>query len=385
MASIGSGIRVIVFDDHEKLAINLRHVTYESILFFSHLPTCSSFIEQNMTDHRVTIIVTTKISERVVQTFEFLDSVECILILSSTDRDIHSFPSKVVGIYPTFDALFRALVETLDIVELQLDANTLLFHRKADGRENTDFYFYDLWKNYNNRPLTKKKTLVEHARIFFRSEELMRPAIHDFQTYYKGENVLHWLDKLNHPFPYHLLVSNALRTHDQQILSLVRFFILDLVKQMKPLSMSATSRQVFFGTKLPIDIVDRLEQQTPDDIVAFQCFLPTTKSRNQALQAATRFSRRRKMANVLFKIDLNDAPCAHLTDIILVEMATPFLVKRVTRNTGFGGVPQLVTVVALEALSKKQRGDMLAHFIQRQKRAGRSIDDFLLHSMPLVR
>lgn len=385
MASIGSGIRVIVFDDHEKLAINLRSVSYESILFFSHLPTCSSFIEQNIKDHRVTIVVTTKLEERVLQTFEFLDSVECVLIFSQTQRDLHSFPSKVIGIYSTFDGLFRALVETLDVVELQLDANTLLFHRKANGRDNTDFYFYDLWKNYNHHALTKKKTLIDHARVLFQSEESARAAIQDFQMFYKSQNVLHWLDKLNHPFPYHLLVSNALRTHDQQILSLVRFFIWDLLKEMHPLPMSSASHQVFFGTKLPIEIVDRLEQQTSDDVIAFQCFLPTTKSRNQALHAATRSTRRRRLANVLFKIDLNDALCAHLTDIILVEMATPFRVKCVTRNTGFGGVQQLVTVVTLAALARKKRDELYGHFIQKQKRAGRSIDDFLYQSIPLMR
>ena len=385
MASIGSGIRVIVFDDQEKLAINLRHVTYESILFFSHLATCSSFIEQNIRDHRVTIVVTTKTNDRVLQTFEFLDSVECVLILSNTDRDLHSFPSKVVGIYSNFEALFRALAETLDVVELQLDANTILFHRKANGRDNTDFYFYDLWKNYNHHVLTKKKHLVDHARILFRSEEQTRAALQDFQIYYKAENILHWLDKLNHPFPYHLLVSNALRTHDQQVLSLVRFFILDLVRQMHPLPMSATSHQVFFGTKLPIEIVDRLEQQTSDDVIAFQCFLPTTKSRNHALQAATRLTRRRRLANVLFKIDLNDALCVQLTDITLVEMATPFRVVCVTRNTGFGGVQQLVTVVTLSALTKKRREAMYGHFIQRQQRIGKTIEDFLSHSIPLMR
>jgi hypothetical protein len=270
------------------------------------------------------------------------------------------------------------------MIELQLDANSLLFHCDKDGNDNTDFYFYYLWENHNINPIITKKTLVDQARLIFHSQKQIKPFLRNFNLSYKANEVLFWLDKYTHPFPYHLLISNALRTHDQQILSLVRFFLLDLAKQMKPLP-GTINNQVYLGAKLPISLVDRLEQQTSKDIISFQCFLPVTKSRTNALLAATRPTRRRKIASVLFKIDVSNALCAHLSDVILLNVATPFRVTCVTRNTGFGGVQQLVTVVTLVALNKTNRDLLYGHFIQRQKKRGKSIHDFIQKTIPLVR
>ena len=323
MASKGSGMRVVVFDEQDKLHPIIRQAMLESIESFYQLSTCSSFIQQNAKDGRAVVIVTTSTDEDVLETFESLDPVEAILIFSLKERDVDTLPSKVIGIYSQIDYLLRALVEILDSIELQLDAYSILFHRQRDGSENTDFYFYYLWETYSNNQVISKKVLIDQARVLFRSENHIKPFVHDFNITYKSSEVLQWLEKYSHPFPFHLLVSNALRTHDQQILSLVRFFILDLTKQMKTFPIGPSYNQVFFGTKLPISIVDRLEQQTSKDILAFQCFLPVTRSRANALLAATRPTRRRKIANVLFKIDASNAACVNLRDVILIDMATP--------------------------------------------------------------
>lgn len=385
MPSTGSGVRVVVYDDQEKIHAVIRQAMIESIHSFDHFSTCVSFIQQNAQDERATVIVTTTMDEELLYNMESLDPVEAILIFSPKERDIDTLPSKVIGIHSQMENLLRALFETIDMIEQQLDAYSILFHREEDGYDNPDFYFYYLWLNYNPHKLIAKRVLVDQARLFFRSENQIKPFLHDFNLAYKPDEVLQWLEKYSHPFPYHLLVANALRTHDQHILSLVRFFILDLAKQMKPLPISPSYNQVFFGTKLPIAIVDRLEQQTFKNIIAFQCFLPVTRSRTQALVAATRPTRRRKIANVLFKMDANNALCVNLKDLILINMATPFQVTSVARNTGSGGVQQLVTIVNLVALDKNAQNTLLAHFVQKQKRDGKTIFDFLQRTIPLVR
>ena len=385
MASKGSGMRVVVYDEHDKIPSVIRQAMLETVESFYHLKSCISFIQQYINDDRAIILVTTTMDINILNIFEELESIECILILSQKEKDIDILPSKIIGIYSEIENLLRSLFEALDKMEIQLDANSILFHKTKNGHDNTDFYFYYLWETYNINQIMTKKILVDHARIIFRLDNQVKPFIHDFNTTYKSSEILYWLDKYDHPFPYHLLVSNALRTHDQQILSLVRFFIFDLIKKMKPLLNPASTNQVYFGTKLPISIVDRLEQQTSKDIIAFQCFLPTTRSRTNALLGATRSTRRKKIANVLFKIDATNVLCAHLGDIILLNMATPFHVVCVTRNTGFGGVQQLVTVVTLIALDKEKKSSLLTHFIEKQKRAGKSIYDFLQRTIPIVR
>ena len=386
MASIGSGIRVVLYDGIGKLMDDLDHIMFETITSFGYLTSCISFIQQNAADNRVTVVVTTDSSDDVLEKFERLDPVEAILIYSSKKQtNLHALPSKVIGIYSKFDALVQSLMDTLNNLETQLDANSLLFQRDEKGLENSHFYFFDLWKRYGvNQSNNNKNNLVDQARTLFRRQPQIRSFFGDFRTNYKSSNVLYWLDKYTHPFPYYVLVCNALRTHDQQILSIVRFFVLDLSKQMKPLPASASSNQVYFGTKLPIAIVDRLEHQTAHDIVAFQCFLATTKSRMEALRAATRPSRRRKIANVLFKIDATHSLCATLADTLLIDMSTAFYITRVTRNTGFGGVQELVTVVSLVALPKQIQNEYLDRFIVSQKKQGKSINDFINQTIPLI-
>jgi hypothetical protein len=385
MASKGSGMRIVVFDENDKIYPIISNAMVESIESFYHLQSCISFIEQNTNVDRATIIVTTTIDDHILQTFESLDSTEAILILSSKERDIDKLPSKVIGIYSQIDNLLRALFDILDTIEFQLDANSMLFYRDKDGNDNIDFYFYYLWESHKINTITPKNVLIDQARVLFRSENQVKPFINEFNTSYKSTEVLHWLDKYTHPFPYYLLISNALRTHDQQILSIVQFFIRDLTKQMKSLSISPHYNQVYFGTKLPISIVDRFEQQLSKDIIAFQCFLPVTRSRAIALSTATRPTRRRKIANVLFKIDASNTICAQLGDVILINMATPFQVTCVTRNTGSGGVQHLVTVVTLVALDKTNKELLLGQFIEKQKKIGKSIYDFLDRTIPLIR
>ncbi|CAF2730333.1 unnamed protein product [Rotaria sp. Silwood2] len=385
MASKGSGIRVVVFDQYDRIHKIIRDAMIESIESFYHLPSCISFIQQNSKDERTIILVTTSIEDHVLQSFEGLNSIEAILISSKSRRELDTLPSKVIGIYSRIENLLRALFETFDTIELQLDANSVLFHRRKDGTDNADFYFYSIWKTHNTNEIITKKVFIEQARILFRSDHKIKSIIHDFNISYKSSEVLYWLDKYNRPFPYHLLVSNALRTHDQQILYFARSFINDLSQQMKPIPIGPSYNQVFFGTKLPISIVDRLEQQTSKDIIAFQCFLFATRSRAKALSTATQPTRQRKMANVLFKIDASHALCAHMNESILIDMATPFQITCVTRNTGSGGVQQLLTIVTLVSLDKKHREQLLGQFIQRQKAVGKTINDFLHQTIPLVR
>ncbi|CAF4112504.1 unnamed protein product, partial [Rotaria sp. Silwood1] len=96
-------------------------------------------------------------------------------------------------------------------------------------------------------------------------------------------------------------------------------------------------------------------------------------------------TRRRKMANVLFKIDISHALCTFMNDSILIDMATPFQITCVTRNTGSGGVQQLVTIVTLVSIDRKHREQLLGQFIQRQKAVGKTINDFLQQTIPVVR
>jgi hypothetical protein len=377
MASKDSGISVVAFEEQQKFSTSIRNVINE---LFDQLSSCISFIEQQTKENRAVILITTTIEENILQTFESLMSVESILILSTITNDLDILPSKVIGIYPQADTLLRALSQVIDAIEVQLTVKSLVFNRQKDGNDNLNFYFYNLWKNYVKDQNSTKKSFVEQARLFFPSNNQIKSSINDFETSYRSNDILSWFDKHRHPFPYYLLISNALRNHNQEILSLVRFFLNDLNKQMKP----ATPGQVYLGTKLPLTLIDELEQQTKTDIISFQCFLPVTRSRANALVEATRPSRRHKMGNVLFKIDLNDALCATQGDTIFIDMATPFLISCVTRSSGAGSSQQLLTIVKLMALDKHDRHQLFEQFIQRQQKLGKTIDDLLQKMGPNI-
>jgi hypothetical protein len=371
MASKGSGICVVTFDEQKNSSVSLRNATNE---LFEELSSCISFIEQQKKEDKAVVLITTTIEENILQIFESLISIEAILILSTTGKDADTLPSKVTGVYPQIEILLRSLTKILDTIEIQLIIKSLIYNRDKDGNDNLNFYFYNLWKHYMKDANSTKKSLVDQTRILFQFNHQIKSSIHEFETSYRSNDVISWFNKHRHPFPYYHLISNALRTHNQEILSLARFFLNDLDKQLKP---ESSSSQLYLGTKLPLTLIDELEQQTKTDIIAFQCFLPVTRSRANALLEATQPSRRHKMANVLFKIDINSALCAIQGDTIFIDMATPFHISCITRNSGAGTSQQLLTIIKLMALDKHDRGQLFEQFIQRQLKLGRTIDDLL--------
>ncbi|CAF3296568.1 unnamed protein product [Rotaria sp. Silwood2] len=377
MASKCSGIRLVAFDKQQKLTTPIRNATIELIELFEELSSCISFIEQQTKENKVIILITTTLEENILQTFESLTIIEAILISSTTITDVDTLPSKVIGVYSETESLLRSLSEILDIVEQRINANSIIFNHHIDGTDNLAFYFYYLWKNHSEDQKSTKKSLVDQARLIFQSNNQIKACIQQFETSYKPNEVFTWLDKQHHSFPYHILISNALRSHNQELLLLSRFFLDDLTKKMKPLTTGSNYKQVYFGTKLSINFIDQLEQRIKTDIIAFQCFLPATSSRANALIEATRPSRRQKMNNVLFKINMTNTLCASLGETIFIDMSTPFQISCVTRSTATASSQQLLTVIKLMALNKDDIDQLFEQFIQRQKQLGKTINDLL--------
>ena len=377
MASKGSGIRLVAFDEQQIFGAPLRSAVAESVESFQTLSSCLSFVEEQTKEKKVVILVTTSVDEQTLQAFQTLRPIEAILILSPTTKDPETLPNKVVGVYPQIEPLLRALHEIFDIIDLQLNVSSFLSYRQADGSDNISFYFYTLWKNHMRDQTSSKKSLVDHARRLFRSSPTIKGHIDDYEKSYRSTDVLSWLDRYRHPFPYHVLINHALRTHDEQILSPARCFINDLNKQLKPSSGGLSQNQVYLGAQLPAVVIDQLEQYDITDAIAFQCFLPVTRSRAAALLAATKPSRRTDMVHVLFKIEMNNTPCAVQGDELIIDMAVPFHVSCVTRSSGANGAHQLLTVVKLLAVDKMTRDQLFEQFIQRQKALGRTLDDLV--------
>ncbi|CAF3726615.1 unnamed protein product, partial [Rotaria sp. Silwood1] len=244
------------FDQQQKLPTLIHNATIEPIELFEELSSCISFIEQQSKENKVVILITTTLEENILQTFESLTAIEAILISSTTVADVDILPSKVIGVYSQTETLLRSLSETLDAKELQINANSIVFNHNTDGTDNLTFYFYYLWQNHTEDQKSTKKILADQARLIYQSNNQIKTYIQQFETSYKPNEVLTWLDKQRHPFPYHILISNALRSHSQELLSLSRFFLDDLMKKMKPLSTGTNYKQVYFGTKLSINLID---------------------------------------------------------------------------------------------------------------------------------
>ncbi|CAF2030076.1 unnamed protein product [Rotaria magnacalcarata] len=373
----GSGIRLVAFDDQQKLTAPIRNATSEPVTLFQELSPCISFIEQQTKEKKIVILITTVLEDNLLQTFESLAPIEAILISSTIEIDIDTLPTKVIDVYYQPENLLRSLTELLDAIEMRINVGSFLFNHQTDASDNLSFYFYNLWKNYVENPKSTKKSLIDQARLIFSSNNQIKGSIQQFESSYKPNVTLTWLDRQRYPFPYHVLISNALRSHNKEILSLTRCFIDDLTKQMKPATTISNCKQVYLGTKISMNLIEQFEQRVKTDIVAFQCFLRVTQSRANALVEATQPSRRRNWANVLFKIDMNDALCASSTEAIIIDMATPFKILCVTRSTGANNTQQLLTIIKLSALNKNERDKLFQEFIQQQEKLGRTINDLL--------
>ena len=375
MASTSSQTCLVSFDEQQKLPNAIRNHLYEA---FEQLSSCVTFIEQQTKEDKAVIVITTSIDEKVLQTLELLIAIEGILIFSPTEKDAETLPSKVVGVYSQAEPLLRTLSQLLDTIEIQLIIKSFLLSRDQDGNENLHFYFYHLWKHSSAKDSTStKKSLADHSRLLFSSNNQIKGAINDFESTYKSHDILSWFNQHRHPFPYHSLLFNALRRHNQEILSLARFFVHDMNKQMKP----APSGQVYLGTRLPWTVIEELEQQTKNDaVIAFQCYLLVTQSRAEALLEGTRPSCRQKMTNVLFKIDLNHVPCATHDETVYIDVGTPFRVSCVTRSAGASSGQQLLTIVKLTALSQHEQEQFFGEFMRKQQKLGRT-NEYLLRRM----
>ena len=89
----------------------------------------------------------------------------------------------------------------------------------------------------------------------------IKASINEFETLYKPNEILGWFGRHRHQFPYHILISDALRSHNQEILSLTRFLLNDLTRQMKLARKGPSHNEVYLCTKLPTNLVDQIEQQ----------------------------------------------------------------------------------------------------------------------------
>lgn len=356
MASKGSGIDVIVFDKQVKLAAVIRSAIIEPVKSFQDLSSCISFIEQR---NKVIVLITTIDDKDTLQIFESLESIEVICLLSRIRKDLDTLPSKVIGVYLQKEALLKSLNEILDTIELQLNARNILFNYQTDRNDNIAFYFYNTWKNNKKRKISTKDSFIKQTRLLFRLNNQIQLSIDDFEVSYKPIHVLTWMNNKRHyPFPYYMFISNALRTNNREILSLARFFLHDLEKQMK----SATFGQVYLGTKLPINLIERLEQHQKTDVIAFQCFLLVTQSRVTAFTNATQPSRRVDLINVLFKIELNRTLYISMGDIFLIDMATPLYIKYVTRTMGANENQKVLVIVKLIALNRDEKEKLYEQF-----------------------
>ena len=365
MTSKGRRITVVVLDKKRKIAPSVRNALIEPIRSFREVASFASFIERQAKEDPAVVLITTVDDKKSLGIFQSMASVEAILVLSIVKKDLEILPSKVTGVYLQIGTILRVLPDLLHTLEEQLDANSLLFHRHVGICDNPLFYFYHLWRNQTRDQPSSRKIFVQQARLLFLRSSRMRAYIDDFDKAYHSSEVLAWLDRTRHPFPYHALIDRALRTHNEQILSLVRFFIDDMMIEMIPTPLEPTQNQFYLGTKLNQSLIDRLEKYRSTDAVAFQCFLSVTQSMTAALRDAKRPSRRQDLTDVLFKIEMKHIICLPLGDRILIDMATPFRIKYVTRNVSSTSNQQLLIVVKLTAIDPEEKERMYELYQQR--------------------
>ncbi|CAF1446270.1 unnamed protein product [Rotaria magnacalcarata] len=375
MAFKGSGIRIIILDEQQKLTSSLCSAVSEPIESFTDMSACIAFLEQQSNANTI-IIATTVTSENALQTFDSISSVEAILVLATVTANKDTYPRKVVGVYSQIELFIRSFWDTFDMIEEQLDFNSLLFYHHQDGTSDPAFYFYTIWKDQNKSQTSTKNSFAEQARLFYQSNNYMKMMINDFESAYKSTDPLVWFDKRRHPFPYRLFVLNALRTHNLEALSHVGFFLNDIQKKMKPVTAINTSR-VYIGTKLSISLVKQIEQQSRKGIIAFQCFLTVTRSRPIALATATRPSVLQNMENVLFKIDLKNTLCATVGETLIIDLATPFHITCVTRSNANSGNQQQLTIVTMIAIEGSEAQSLFEKYLKMQQELGKNSHELL--------
>ncbi|CAF4663565.1 unnamed protein product, partial [Rotaria sp. Silwood1] len=306
--------------DDTKKTIELLQKINDYVLICSNRETCIEKIGQIKTE-KIFLILSGSSAQDILDEIHDHQQIDSIYIFCMKREKYEMYLNndkyyKVIGIYIQYTPLLIALQENMRYCIKQSEAASLFDQDERAmrnlNRDINDFLNFMVFKevllktDYNSD--TAKKEMIDICRNYYRKNKKELSNIDEFERTYKPENAIYWYTKQT--FVYRV-VNKALRTEDYEAMLILRFFIVDLCKNLKQKyddmkEKKSNSNLIisYRGLKLTSQEIYNLKHNIGTNIVT-NGYLSTSRSKNVAYTFAKKGTKRPNVETVMLEIDVD--------------------------------------------------------------------------------
>ncbi|CAF3231407.1 unnamed protein product [Rotaria socialis] len=305
-----------------------------SVITFTDQKKCHTFMS-SIKDEKIFVVVSGKVEENFVSSIHDEKQLESIYILSSDKAKEETWISQypeISGIYTTMLSLCKQLgkdVKNLDrsllgfeVMELSLSDTT----SKTNQQEALFMYdqlFRDIVLSVSDDSI---QDMYEFCEKQYRGNAQEQLFLKTLKQKYSSHSPVWWYSQ--EAFLYRM-VNKALRTHQYDILYLLRVFVRHLHEEIivKQKEESIGERKLFRGQGMDKETFDRI-RLNKGGLLSISNFLSTSLELEAALHFARAALNNKKLVSVLMEITVDKnavVPLANITDLSAYKMEQEWL------------------------------------------------------------
>ena len=337
-------------DDCQNMMSQLRRAV-NTIEIFTDSEDCIQFLE-GIANEQACVIISGHLGQRVVPQLHDLSQVDSILIFCA-NRKYHEKWSKIKGVFTEIQPMYDALKQAADQCEQNAISMSIMNTDDDLSKKNLDeldpsFMYTMIMKeiflaiNFEQQHIDEfiqhcRKALVDNASEMKNVEQLaLKYTEHTSIWWYTCECFL---------YP---MLNRALRMMDVDVMIKLGFFICDLHRQIQELYRKQFDSHdfnqhitVYRGQGMEKEAFKKLAASR-GGILAFNCFLSTSKNREVSLGFAKNALANSRTMGILFVMAVNsaapDTSFASVTDVgyfgeaedeVLFSMHTVFRIGQI--------------------------------------------------------
>ena len=257
-----------------------------------------------------------------IQRCRQLDSVFIFSPTTSVIRHVNlltEYPSKVVGVFTDINHLIEKFIHRLHLISKHMTALSVFNQKQKSSRNITKesgsfLWFHLLFDVLKQFPQTEKskEEMLEKFMNYYHDNDTQLRKIERFRTTYKPEDALTWYTE--DCFLYRLL-NKALRTEDIAAVYSIRFYLIDICKQLEIESRKNTrgTITVYRGQMMNCDELNKLKT-THQTLISTNSFFSTTLDKEVALCfLSTSQCETDQLQSILFEITANSVTLNYAT------------------------------------------------------------------------
>jgi tetratricopeptide (TPR) repeat protein len=305
-----------------------------SVKIFKDPEECHAFIS-GIKDEKIFVIVSGIVEEKFVSSIHDAKQLELIYVLSPDKEKYETWFNQypeIRGIYTTILSLCEQLgkdVKKIDrtLLGFELIERSLSNSTSKTNQQDTLFMYDQLFRDIVlSVPDENMQDMYEFCEKQYRRNFQEQSFLKTFKQNYSSHSPVWWYTRES--FLYRML-NKALRTHQYDILYLLRVFIRHLHEQIveQQKKDNIDQKNLFRGQGMDKEDFDRL-RMSEGGLLSISNFLSTSSDRKIGLQFAREALRDRKKVGILMEIRVDKntvVPVADIADLSVCKTEQEWL------------------------------------------------------------